>query len=310
MSYDNFRVPRVATALVLPAALVASHFYDVARTRETIHDGVAHRDIAMRSDLLTGEIREFAYKAITAPTEAKPYLAIWDSDHDIDVAHWPLLVPELRAQTLEVFGSSALVTSWSGTVAGSVFTGPAAGTNAGDAWTNLLNALAEEELVQASYSNWRCVNIAGVDYPISNVNSGSRTITVTGTPATGAQTLIVYPFRISGSTTTARTFKDAGRATMSADGILMVAGLRRRNHLQGHWQNVNTGSATGGSLGTLNGGSATGRECTVAGKNQQFSFTATDLVPDGVNGPPRVGPNTETDSSIVYRYIYGGQYIV
>ena len=219
MAYDNFRVPRVATALVLPAALVASHFYDVARTRETIHDGVAHRDVAMRSDLLTGEIREFAYKAITAPTELKPYLAIWDSDHDIDVAHWPLLVPELRAQTLEVFGSSALVTSWSGTVAGSVFTGPAAGTNAGDAFTNLLNALLEEAKVHgggaetATYTSGRSVNIAGVDYPLAGLSVGARTITVTGTPATGAQTLIVYPFRISGSTTTARVYRDAGRAT-------------------------------------------------------------------------------------------------
>jgi hypothetical protein len=300
-SWKWFRFLRVATMDTLPSLNEGSAAFAQDVKRLYLHDGTQWKGVAYREDALpVGEIKEFAYKKITSPTENLPYLAIWDSDHDVDVAHWPLLVPELRAQTLEVFGSSALVTSWSGTVAGSVFTGPAAGTNAGDAWTNLLNALAEEELVQGTYSNWRCVNIAGVDYAISNVNSGSRTITVTGTPASGTQTLIVYPFRISGSTTTARVFKDAGRATMTPDGTVFIAHFRRRDHGQGHLHGTPSQYPTTTGI-TIYAGHASGA-------------TSADIltgapVTDGTNGTPRVGPITEPNSSVVYRYIYGGQYI-
>jgi len=295
--WDNLRFPRVASDAILPSVLEGSPFFVRSRKRVTVHDGTEHQDLAYRYDFLTGEIREFAYKKIITPSEATPYLAIWDSDHDIAVAHWPLLVPELRAQCLEVMGSSALVTSWSGTVSGSVFTGPAAGTNAGDAFTNLLAAFYEEMLVHGSYTNFRCVNIGGVDYSVTNVNPGARTITVSGSPATGTQTLIVYHHRIAGSTTTARVFKDQGRATMSWDGVTYINGLRRRDRFQGH--------SHGNLIPTAAVAQYTGAGGGFIGPSGAIVVPSSD----GTNGPPRTGPVTEPNSTGVYRYIYGGQYV-
>ena len=295
--WDNLRFPRVATDAILPPVLEGSPFFVRSRKRVTVNDGTAHQDLAYRYDFLTGEIREFAYKKIITPSEATPFLAIWDSDHDIDVSHWPLLVPELRAQCLEVMGSSALVTSWSGTVSGSVFTGPAAGTNAGDAFTNLIAALLEEVAVHGGYTNWRCVNIGGTDYSVTNVNSVSRSITVSGTPPTGTQTLIVYHHRIAGSTTTARVFKDSGRATMTPDGVAIIAGLRRRDRFQGH------------SHGSLIPTSAVAQYTGAGGGFIGPSGAIVVPSSDGTNGTPRTGDKTEPNSTGVYRYIYGGQYV-
>ena len=224
--------------------------------------------------------------------EYNPIVPLWDADHDLALANYPLLVPNLRGQKSEAWSGSAYVTDHSVTVSGSNVTG------SGTAWANMLAALVEDVAVHGSYTNWRCVNIAGTDYAITNIVSASLYLTVSGTPTTGSQTAIFYSRRIAGSTA-ARTFKDSGRATMSPDGTLRIAGMRRRFHMQGHWH---------GSYGT-------GFVCAVVGSpninygvgtTNQFQVASATGAPasDGTNGTPITGAETEPNSTTVYRAMW------
>jgi hypothetical protein len=229
----------------------------------------------------------------TSGPQYAPFVKLWDADHVLDVANYPLLVAKLRAEKTKTWSGSAYVTDHSVTVSGSTVTG------SGAAWDNLLAALAEEELVHGSFTSWRCINIAGTDYAISAVTPASHTLGVTGSPSSGAQTAILYGHRIAGAATTCRTYKDSGRATMSPDGTLRVAGLRRRHHIVGHfheplspatgiWQ-VRTG--TGGVDG-------------VSGAAQGYTSTGGPIT-DGTY-TPIIGPEVEPNSSTVYRVMHAG----
>ena len=226
--------------------------------------------------------------------EYNPILPLWDSDHDISATNYPRLVPKLRAQKTEAWNGSAYVTDHTVTVSGSTITG------SGTAWDNLLAALAEDELVHGSYTNWRCVNVAGTDYVIIDVSTAGHTMTVTGTPTTGSQTAIVYARRITGSTTTARTFKDSGRVTMSPDGTLRIAGMRRRFHAQGHWhQDYLTG--TGGSGNPVL--APTSGLLAGTGNSLVANMQAQAIITDGTS-TPIIGPETEPNSMTVYRAMW------
>jgi hypothetical protein len=229
-----------------------------------------------------------------------PAVKLWDSDHDLAIANYPLLVPKLRAEKAKSWTGAAYQTDHSVTVAGSVATG------SGTAWDYLLDGLTEEQQVHGSYTNWRCLNIAGVDYAITNVNRASHTITVSGSPATGAQTAILYLYRIAGSTTTARLFKDSGRATMTPDGITYVSGMRRRDRMQGHYHELVFKASASGQDGSNTAvmTSPNGTVGVVMASNNQ----ARSLVTDGANGTPRTGPTTDPAAAIVYRYMWAGVY--
>lgn len=227
-----------------------------------------------------------------------PIIKLWDSDHILDVANYPLLVPKYRAEKIKTWSGAAYVTDHSVTVAASVITG------AGTAWTNFVAALAEDAAVHGGYTNYRCVNIAGVDYPVANTNSVAGTVTVTGTPAAGAQTCICYGRRIAGSNTTARTYKDSGRALMSQDGGLRVAGFMRRFHMQGHEHGISASVRLRASAGATLAYSA-GSQRMVSLDNVNFN-TPLIAVTDDTNGPPSIGPETEPNSSAAYRAIWAG----
>ena len=223
-----------------------------------------------------------------------PVVRIDDADHDIDTTHYLALVTALRAIKLQVNGT----TDFTGTVAGSVIT--IATTTAGDKW---LAVIAEENAVHGSYTNWLCINIAGTDYVITNVNAGARTITVTGTPTSGSQTAIVYPYRIAGSSTTARLRRDSTRAFVgsqqeTADGTTdraLCVGMRARDRLQGHYHNASTVginiTATAGGVGSLYSGGA-------------VTLNTVGPISDGIDGTPRTG--LTTDPRTVAGYIYLG----
>lgn len=227
-----------------------------------------------------------------------PIIPLWDADHTLDVANEPILVPKLRAEKVSSYSGSAYVTDHTVSVAGSVATG------SGTAWDALLAQLAEDELVHGSYTNWRCINIAGTDYAITNVNASAHTVTVSGSPTSGSQTAIVYARRIAGSTTTARTYKDSGRALMSQDGTLRISGLRRRHHMQGHDHLTNC--VTSASTATTRGlRFATGA---LYNSNDLPSVGSTaytnGMITDGTNGTPLTGTDTEPNSSTVYRAMW------
>jgi hypothetical protein len=220
--------------------------------------------------------------------EYNPIIPLWDSDHDLAVANYPILVPKLRAQASEAYSGSAYVSSFTVTVVGSVATG------SGTAWTAMLAALVEDLVVHGgTATNWRTINIAGTDYAIASISTSSLTVTVSGSPTTGSQTAIFYHRRIAGSTTTARVFKDSGRVTMSPDGTLRVAGLRRRFHMQGH-------KHTSLSQGIASGGNAAPASPAGTSDSGYVGIPITD----GTNGTPITGAETEPNSSTVYRAMW------
>lgn len=164
-------------------------------------------------------------------------------DNDITTAHYPTLVPYLRAQKAKIQG----VTDFSVTVSGSTITFPnnAPGIAAvsliiNDATVSgWLNAGQPATVPAADYTTAatkRCVTIGGVEYPITGATLVSREVTVTGTPASGAQTASLYTYRITGSATSARLHKIAGFVGVvagEADGVV-VGGFRKMDQGQIH----------------------------------------------------------------------------
>lgn len=233
-----------------------------------------------------------------------PAVRIDDGDHDIAAANWPELVPALRAEQMTVAG----VSSFTGTVSGSTLT--LASTSAGDL---LLADLIEDAKVHGgdaeteNYTNGRCINIAGTDYAITAINAGARTISVSGSPASGSQTVLFFPHRIAGSTTTARLFRTSARAIISqgdAAGTILP-GLRRRDYFQSHWHSVRSNTNT--NVYTT----GTGSFASPVGSFGAFydTVTARGAITDGVNGTPRSGARTEPRALGAYLYIWGGRYV-
>jgi hypothetical protein len=252
---------------------------------------------------LSHSVGELLFSGIKKTTGITfPAVRIDEADVVVD-AHTPQLVTALRAQAAEVNSTS----SFTCTVSGSVVTFPSA-----TAADNLIAALVEDSKVHGgdeetqSYASWRTINIAGTDYSIASINAPGRAITVAGTPATGSQTVICYPHRIAGSTTTARIYRTSARALVSQgdSGGKLVAGLRRRDYAQSHTHNPLTNNdpnntvAGGGYLkgylynsGEL-GGHVTGTPNT-----------------DGTNGTTRIGPRNEPRGLAAYLYMWAGMYV-
>lgn len=230
------------------------------------------------------------------PSATFPALKLWEANQTISETNWPLLVTDLRAEKMKSWSGSAYATNHTVTVSSSTLTG------SGTAWDNALAALAEDQTIEGTYVDWRTVNIAGTDYAITNVNAAAHTVTVSGTPSSGTQTAIFYLFRIAGSTTTARLFQWSGRALMSPDGTLRIAGTRRRHHFQGHKHNLSLYYNTSGGSQYYPGpgGNYTTSPATIP---------ITNPITDGANGTPITGPETEPNSASVYLYLWGGRYV-
>lgn len=248
------------------------------------------------------EIGQVVDTMIETAYDAKhPFLKLWDADHDLTTANYPLAIAPLRAQKSPIWGGSAYVTSIAVTVTGGVITS-AAGTR----WTNFMAAIAEEQIVHGSYVNFRCVTLNGNDYAITNVNTVTPSLTIGSPPGDGAYTLEYYPNRIPGSTSSARTFKDTGRVLMSPNGVAYVPGARRRDRMQGHWHEVyESGNNTYAAYNAS--GRSTGTESWIPTATPASTrVRARELITDGTNGTPRTGANTEPNSTTVYRAMWVG----
>ena len=243
-------------------------------------------------------------------------LSAIDGELDISTANWAALVPHLRAQALIYLKGKAGektafdVTDWS--IVSNVAQITFANTTAENA---VLAALAEDQLVHGSYSNWRSITLPGAigditagDYAITDVDPVARTIdfafTAGDNSGSGVFTVNFYPHRIVGSTTTARVFEINGRTLVSAgdaDGEAF-AGLLRRDRAQGHRHSAMIDSNSGaydGSFGT-----------TPRGTTDQLLLTGgvRDPVTDTTNGVPRVGLTTDPRSMIGHLYMHGRSY--
>jgi hypothetical protein len=216
---------------------------------------------------------------------------------DITTTNYPLLVPYLRALKLRYLdGTGSEVTSWSATVSGSVVTMPNTTSS-----LSIIFALQEDAIVHGSYTNWRTLTINGVEYPITNVNSSTREITVTGTPTSGTQTVEFYQYRIPSSTTSARLFQLKGRSFISPNDSSgrHQNGLRVRDRFQGHYHSPLSGLFAVSASGSLP------YDTVSAG-----SFQATTGNPvTGLNGTPRIGDTTHGQGISSHVYMWARSYI-
>lgn len=237
------------------------------------------------------------------PELYNPVVEITGASQTISSTNCPDYVTKLRAARAKI-GSTV---GFTGSVTGSVLTLDDNADNAA-----ILAALLEDNLFEASYTNWRTVNIAGTDYAITDVDGVTREITVTGTPATGAQTANFYPYRIAGSTTTARLLKADGLVLATAGASGRVAGLRMRDAMQ-----QITGAASGfvAREATSVNGVFSGSTINETGVNTEgstgdvFQPLSFDSANSTAQGGARAGENTKDRSLGAYLYVHVGRYI-
>ena len=218
---------------------------------------------------------------------------------DITTSNYPLLVPYLRALKVRYLdGTGSEVNSWTATVSGSNITMPT--STSSDA---ILASLAEDVLVHGSYTNYRSITVNSVEFPITNINTATRVITVTGTPSAGSQTVEFYNYRITGSSTSARLFEVKADSLISPNDSSgrHQNGLRVRDRFQGHWHqsyNYNASSLIGAQIG--------------GASNITSASTFNNIkepITDGTNGTPRTGSTTHGQGISAHIYMWARSYI-
>jgi hypothetical protein len=243
--------------------------------------------------------------AINTPDDFFPAINLSNININLDISttNYPLLVPYLRALKVRYLdGTSSEVNSWTATVSGSNITMPTSTDS--DA---ILSSLAEDVLVHGGYTNYRSITVAGTEFPITNINTSTRVITVTGTPSAGSQTVEFFNYRITGSSTTARLFEVKGLGFIAPNDSSgrHQNGLRVRDRLQGHRHNIIPNGAAMAIAGP--GGSTSALLGTVVG-----SYIGSDTgspVTDTTNGTPRTGSTTHGAGVSAHLYIWARSYI-
>ena len=243
------------------------------------------------------------------PSTNFPNVCLTNFENSVGISetNYPDLVPWLRGQqVIYLEGQTGQVSQFPCTVAGSEIT--LSTTTAND---NLLAALNEDsQSFGGVFVNWRTVDIDGTTFIITGINTGTRVITVTGSPSTGSQNAIFYPHRIAGSTTSARIFSYRGRSPVGAGIEETISGLTRRDQLQGHWHSINR--AAGDTVTLLEQFNAGGGSANVIAGGAGVSVGNVQIVSpmsDGVNGTPRVGSTTHGRDFGAHIYMYGGRYV-
>jgi hypothetical protein len=171
---------------------------------------------------------------------------------------------------------------------------------------SILSSLAEDVLVHGGYTNFRTITVAGVEFPITNINTATRVITVTGTPSSGSQTVEFFNYRITGSTTTARLFEIKGRGFIAPNDAIgrHQNGLRVRDRFQGHWHNYHTAP-----IGSQPAGSELDRINISATSINSQNNRIQNPITDGTNGTPRTGSTTHGSGVSAHLYIWARSFI-
>jgi hypothetical protein len=186
-----------------------------------------------------------------------------------------------------------------------------------------LAALGEDQAVHGSYTNWRSITLANAigsitagDYAITNVNPSARTISFNFTAANGSGAVSAsaefFPFRIPGSTATARIFTGRGltmHGANDAGGYFVSGGLRRRGYLQGHRHlGAAATSGSGGSLG-LPLAVAGSSGLATYGPGGTYNSASVLNVAEDTNGAVRSSNETHGPALTVHLYMHLGRLI-
>lgn len=270
----------------------------------------------VQGELATAPVTLSASRGATNPTadQYNPVIPRFDGDHDISTTQTSQsVISKFINEPLTVGGYG----SYAVTVAGSTITVTGPNATVRDALLNCLQncglvnrwkSSGESATYAGSGPDWTyasriyCVTIAGVDYPITAVSVGSATITVTGTPASGSQTLYVYPMRIAGSTTSARLRSLSGFVPIPTGGatLSIIAMAQLMDTVQGHWHGVWMVSVGGGSQAMIE------RTTTGTTETNQTDTGVRGATTDFVNGTPRTGKNTSPRTIGVNLYTWLG----
>ena len=229
-----------------------------------------------------------------APSVANPRFCLTNfaNSTSVDVANYPDYVPWLRSQTaVYLEGQGGEVSQFAGTVAGSVIT-----LDDNTANNAILASLNEDQLAFGSFTDWRTVDVDGTTFAITALDTGARTITVTGSPSTGTQNSVFYPHRIAGSTTTARLISLIGRTPVGPGSAGIISGLLRRWQTEVHRHQILTGDfrgqagmfrgplqKAGGSF--LSAGTAAGTDDNMTGDPQEAVAGTVPLIGSDTHGP-------------------------
>jgi hypothetical protein len=157
------------------------------------------------------------------------------------------------------------------------------------------------------YDSVGTLNDGTTDYAITDVDSITREITVTGSPGAGPYEF--YPHRIAGSTTTARVQSWRGRSPVGANGAEggTVSGYVRRDEFQGHAiETYFTDDARWHASTPFRGG-ASGTNRYVMNEANAPAGQRPRPADDGLgNGTPRTGTTTHSPDVPVHAYMAGG----
>ena len=249
---------------------------------------------------------------LITPSADNPRFCLSNADVVLNAANWPDLVPYLRGIKLAVATTKDFpVISYSRT--SNVITLQL--DNNSDI-NKVLAALYEDYLVHGSYTNWQTVyvpafgTVTAGDYAITEVDTANRRIKFAHSGSDVTSTVIsininFYRHRVATATdptgVQARHFAVTGRTLMTpndTDGYY-VAGLRRRDRMQGHIHSMGMGSGYNDG----NAGSYNSARTNATGMNTGSPAT------DGTNGTPRTGKYNEPNSFTVYPYIWGRRYV-
>lgn len=227
-------------------------------------------------------------------------------DKTVSTTQAPNLVPLLRAAAASILGN----TSFTGTVAGAVITFAITTTI-----TAMLNAVVNHGLVRRWFSSGQSatfaaigpdftgmtVTINGTEFGISAISVGSGTITTTGSPTIGSQTMQLFPHRIAGSTTSAFLPRLSGFVPVVSDDVdgLEIGMYQHMDFGQGHWHqftSVNNAVAPNTGVITTSLGNTPAVLATQGGVQSPIT--------DGSNGSPRLGKNFKPMSDVKLAYTW------
>lgn len=255
-----------------------------------------------------------------APSVGNPRLSLL-ADQEITTANWSLLVPYLRGKKITYLPGTGSeksafdITTY--TRATNVVTVTFANTTAEN---KILAALAEDNLVHGSFTNWMTItvplmgDVAAGTYGITAIDTVNRTISFnqTGANVTNAVTSTgeFYLHRVADTeaapTTKARVRAVNARSLISINDSdsEVIGGLRRRDRFQGFQMNVYREQLTGTDIGMA--GLSQFTDGTIDA-NEIYGY-ARNFSTDGTNGTPRTGKTTDPRGFGVYLCMWGGTY--